>query len=202
MVEASKKPKPSPPVSLLASQQWHPAPGVKNVRDESLNSIGKMPQYVLQAYNKIKESLSEATKNDARARYDIALLIKQVWDKDCGYGKRAMSQLAAAIGWNTATIYRYKDIAEHFSRDEFERLLERDGKYGRPLSWRHFFELLKVGQGEERQKLLDAVIDDGLSARQLGKLISTSQSKRPRAKPKKSGNPPREAIQELTTLNP
>lgn len=141
-----------------------------------------MPDYILKAYNEIRKLRSEGMRQNARHGYDIALRVKRVWECKPEYGQQAMKQLAAALGWSTSTAYRYKDVAETFTSDEFARILDRSDEFGRPLRWLHFIELTRVETDEERQMFLDAVLNDGLSGRQLGKLIGNRSRKKRRPK--------------------
>ncbi len=122
--------------------------------------------------------LAEATGKDVRARYRIGRLIADVKLSEQRYGARAVKNLAAALGRDEATLYRFALVAEAWNEQELEILLERKTPHGEPLSFSHLVELAQVSNKTTRQEMLEFALCYGVSVRELIDAIADTGSQR------------------------
>jgi hypothetical protein len=89
-----------------------------------------------------------------------------------GYGQGAVERIANATAVSMTTIYRAWALFRWMpKKDALEGLLKRRGANGKPLGWSHLLTLLSVGE-DQRKKLLEDVLEHGLTVRQLGVRIA------------------------------
>ncbi|WP_394832168.1 hypothetical protein LVJ94_37195 [Pendulispora rubella] len=118
-------------------------------------------------YEELQTLLAEATGKDVRARYRIGRLIADVKGSEQRYGARAVKNLAAALGRDEATLYRFALVAEAWTASELETLLARKTPHGEPLSFSHLVELAQMSNKSERTEMLEYALAYGVSVREL-----------------------------------
>ena len=128
-------------------------------------------------YESIRRMLAGATRDDARSRHQIGVLIADVKRSSQKYGARAVEQLAVALGTNVHTLYRCAAVAECWSAEALEALLGMTTVHGQPLSWTHLVLLAGVTSVRRRTELLDKALKDALTVRQLLVLVDGATSK-------------------------
>ncbi|WP_394822128.1 hypothetical protein [Pendulispora albinea] len=111
--------------------------------------------------------LAEATGKDVRARYRIGRLIKDVKGSEQRYGARAVKNLAAALGRDEATLYRFALVAEAWTEEDLDVLLARKTPHGEPLSFSHLVELAQIQDKNRRSEMLEFALSYGASVREL-----------------------------------
>jgi hypothetical protein len=130
-------------------------------------AVRKMNPELRQLYDDARRLLATTTAADARARYKVGAIVVEIKRSEELYGSRAVATLAAALGRNETTLYRYSAVAEAWTEKEFEDLLLKRMPGGEPLSWCHLHELASVEQLDKRARLLSEALVKGLSHRDL-----------------------------------
>ena len=125
-------------------------------------------------YESIRKLLAGATRDEARSRHQIGVLIGEVKNARDKYGARAVEQLASALGSNVHTLYRCAAVSECWSSTQLEALLRRTTPHGQPLSWSHLVLLAGVTPARRRAELLDKALEDALTMRELLVLADTA----------------------------
>jgi hypothetical protein len=124
-------------------------------------------------YESIRRLLAGATRDEARSRHQVGLLIAAVKNTNDKYGARAVEQLAGALGSNVHTLYRCAAVSECWTAAELEVLLRRTTPRGQPLSWSHLVLVAGVTSARRRNELLDKALEDALTLRELLVLVDT-----------------------------
>lgn len=109
------------------------------------------------------------------SRHAIGLIIGAIKGEPDTYGKQAVRLLAAALGRDEATLYRFAQVASRWSAADFTHWRERGEATNHPLSWWHFVEASAVSRRRAREELLRRVVEDGLSVRTLARLVEKSR---------------------------
>ena len=122
-------------------------------------------------YETVRALLSEATGDEVRARYKVAAMVLEVKRNESAYGAGAVKRLAAALGWDRSTIYRYALIAKRWDAAGMTALLRRRSVHGEPISWSHLLLVVRISPASRRAKLVDRVLDEGLSVRDLARVV-------------------------------
>ncbi|WP_394842729.1 hypothetical protein LZC95_37365 [Pendulispora brunnea] len=130
-------------------------------------AVDKMNIALRERYEELQTLLAEATGKDVRARYRIGRLIADVKGSEQRYGARAVKNLAAALGRDEATLYRFALVAEAWTESELETLLARKTPHGEPLSFSHLVELAQMASKSERTEMLEYALAYGVSVREL-----------------------------------
>ena len=118
-------------------------------------------------YEAIRSLLAGATRDEARSRHQIGVLIAGVKRARDKYGARAVEQLAAALGSNVHTLYRCAAVSECWSAPQLEIVLRRTTPQGQPLSWSHLVLLAGITSVGRRAEIMDQALRDGLTVREL-----------------------------------
>ncbi len=106
----------------------------------------------------------------AESRHAIGLIVAAVKGEPRKYGKQAVGLLAAALGRDEATLYRFAQVASRWTAAELAQWLQRGEVTEHPLSWSHRVGVSAVSQRRLREELLRKVVEDGLSVRALARL--------------------------------
>jgi hypothetical protein len=122
-------------------------------------------------YESIRRLMAAATRNEARSRYQIGELVAEVKRAQSKYGAHAVEQLAGALRTNVHTLYRSASVAECWAQPELEAVLRRTTPRGQPLTWSHLVLLSGVPSSRRRGELLDQVLREALSVRELAALV-------------------------------
>jgi hypothetical protein len=128
---------------------------------------------------KLRTQLAKADQDDMRARYETGRLVLAAMDKS-KYGQKAVKRAAKEVGRDVDTLYQYKSVADAWSKEEFEALVQRKGKTGTPLSFNHLVVLAKVKEPTRRDELVEQAFRDALHVRALKTLVkAVSTGKEP-----------------------
>jgi hypothetical protein len=152
----------------------------------SKEALSEPPAHVLremngalrQAYEKIRNLLVRASRDEVRCRYEVGLLVAEVKQSEHKYGARAVPLLGAALGTGVQTLYRCATVAERWTERQVEALLEQTNQHGQPLSWSHFVALSSVSPLRRRAELADRTLREGLSVRQVATLAEAKATSR------------------------
>jgi hypothetical protein len=131
------------------------------------HAVRKMNPELRQQYDQARRLLATTTASDARSRYKVGTIVLEIKRSEDRYGTRAVATLAAALGRNETTLYRYSAVAEAWSEMELEEILLKRMPGGEPLSWCHLQELASVGALDKRARLMNEALVKGLSHREL-----------------------------------
>jgi len=131
-------------------------------------AVDKMNIALRERYEELQTLLAEATGKDVRARYRIGRLIADVKGSEQRYGARAVKNLAAALGRDEATLYRFALVAEAWTASELDVLLARKTPHGEPLSFSHLVELAQMANKTERTEMLEYALAYGVSGEGRG----------------------------------
>lgn len=124
-------------------------------------------------YESIRKLLAGATRDEARSRHQIGVLIAGVKKAHDKYGARAVEQLASALGSSVHTLYRCAAVSECWAPAQIEALLRRTTLHGQPLSWSHLVLLAGVTSATRRTELVDKALEDALTVRELLVLVDS-----------------------------
>lgn len=119
--------------------------------------------------------LLEADPETIESRHAIGRVVGAVKGEPRRYGRQAVGLLAAALGRDEATLYRFAQVAGRWTSVELAQWLERGELTKHPLSWWHFVEASAVSQRRVREELLRKVVAEGLSVRALARLAEDSR---------------------------
>ncbi|HEY8040896.1 MAG TPA: DUF1016 N-terminal domain-containing protein [Polyangiaceae bacterium] len=108
---------------------------------------------------------------DIRSRFALGEAIAEIKRAPSTYGERAVARLAAELGEDLPSLYRYATVAERWSAAQLEELLGRTGADGRTLSWSHLVLLAGVESPCERDRYADRALAESLSVRELASAI-------------------------------
>ncbi len=134
------------------------------------------------AYQTIRDLLARGCKEEVRNRHRVGVLVAEIKRWPNKYGSGAVAQLAGALSVDAQTLYRCASVAECWSQAQIEGVLDRSNAYGQPPSWSHFVLLAGVRSSRQRRELLERVIGDSLSVRDLSAVLEAG------AHPRKLGN--------------
>ncbi|WP_394824984.1 hypothetical protein [Pendulispora albinea] len=123
-------------------------------------------------YREARSLLRTATTGESLARYRVGRLVREIREHTDRYGNLSVGLLAAALGYDEATLHSYARVVESWpDQSEFNELLRRYMPNGSPLSWAHLLELSIVSTRDERERLITDVLTHGLSVRDLVALV-------------------------------
>ena len=108
---------------------------------------------------------------DPLVRYAMGTIVAEIKANPDKYGNSAVSTAAAALGEDAPSLYRHGTVAERWTEGEVQALLARKGRGERPLSWSHIVLLGTVPSQAERTRLIERVLEEGLSVRELAAIV-------------------------------
>jgi hypothetical protein len=129
----------------------------------------------------VQRLLAEAATDEIDTRYKVGVIIRSIMEaKEGKYGEHAIECLAAALGHNPATLYRFAAVARMWSESEMTVLSRRPNAHGEPLSWSHWMELARA-KATWRQWLEVALLESW-SVRRLAREIDAELADKGSAK--------------------
>jgi len=95
------------------------------------------------------------------------------------YGENAAVKLAAAIGKDTQELYRLRKVAQVWSKDEIEKMLNRKSKAGkRTITFGHLWLTAGCDRATTRTALIKTFFEEGTTIREFKALIQKRLGKR------------------------
>ncbi|MDC3985936.1 hypothetical protein [Polyangium jinanense] len=123
--------------------------------------------------DKVRKELAKSGPRDTRARHQLGELVKDATADAGKYGKKAVAQIAASLGYDEKTLYRYAQVAKAWSRDELNELLTQSSpKTDMPIGFSHLLEIAVLDDKRKRRKYVNQVLKEGLSVRELKSRIA------------------------------
>jgi hypothetical protein len=133
-------------------------------------AVRRMNPDLRRQYDAIRRLLANVTAADARGRHRVGQIVVEIRRSNERYGARAVPLLAEALARDESTLYRYASVAEAWDEAALESVLDRRMPGREPLSWSHLLELAAIPSPERRERLLNEVLQRGLSVRALADL--------------------------------
>jgi hypothetical protein len=133
-------------------------------------ALARMNEALRAEYEALGSKLTAAEVSDARARYDIGVVVRRVSDAGT-YGANAVKLLSTALGYDKTSLYDAARVVTCWSRKAFEDILQKPTLHRRPLSFSHFALLVRVTNEAKRNEYLATTLKLGLPVRELARLI-------------------------------
>ena len=156
---------------------------------------------------KIVEIQSRYQK-DARARvmgnYMLGVLIREVMAKETVYGSKAVEQIARYFDTQPTNLYAFRQVAATFSSAQVDEASQKELPNGGYITFQHLIVISRIGEPDDRNRMLARTLNEGLSTSQLeGEISSTGVVRRNiRTGGRKPGKPTSmgAAIQQVATV--
>jgi hypothetical protein len=143
------------------------------------------PEYLLehispelqQQIDKIIGLLEKDRRNNILARYDLGLLVKEVYDEETmnyqmnRYGDKSMEKLCLALPWSRSLLYQTLRVVQVISREEAEQLAGLHTQAGCPIYWSHVRILADVACPNTRKGLLERTLQENWTCDELDSAI-------------------------------
>lgn len=123
-------------------------------------------------------SILAASAEDIVVRHRIGKVIAQIQNDPNKYGARAVTLVAAALGRDETSLYRCAHVATRWTSEDMARLAGRRNRRGELLSWSHLVRLSTVATKRVRDALLERVLAEALSVREIARLAAGVQDAR------------------------
>jgi hypothetical protein len=149
-----------------------------------------MNDYLRAACSRLRELMSRANADEVRARYEAGQLIAEVKLGRDKYGQHAVGKLAAELGQDEQTLYRYANVAERWTPAELESMLSRKTESGISLSWSHLVILANVERPKDRGEMLERALAKNLSTRQLAAMTECPRQSGDESSDETAAEPP------------
>ena len=136
-----------------------------------------MPVKLRAVSDRWRELVSDAENVRLKAAYQMSLDIHEVASQPNVYGPDAVERLQEAHGLSNATFREIRNLSRHFSREEFERILEHNEaqkeKHARfeGISLTHLIYLGTVNDAKLRQEVIEKIASEGLSTERTYNLL-------------------------------
>jgi hypothetical protein len=124
-------------------------------------------------YERARTLLENATTLTVQARYEIGGIVAQIRRDQSRYGQQAVALLAAALGRDETSLYRYAAVTRCWEPSVFASLSERRNVLRQPLSWSHWMQLAAVPDRRLRGLLVERALTEGLTVRAIRALVES-----------------------------
>jgi hypothetical protein len=134
--------------------------------------LSESPPALREKIDWIRTTVEDEWRRSIVSRYQIAVVIKEVYDdvngnKGSVYGARAVEAIKKALGWDDGVIYQALRVAGAFTPGQIEDMARMRTAGGRPLSVSHVVALAGVEDEGRRRSLLDRTVREGWTTRKL-----------------------------------
>jgi hypothetical protein len=121
-----------------------------------------------------------------------------VGDNENKYGKRSVNTLATLLGFDKSTLHDYANVAKTWDANEFKALVKRKNGAGLGLRFSHLIVLARVEDGQQRNALVDQVLEQNLTVRQLEEVVRARTAGGDVTADESSASTPAEVIKRVT----
>jgi len=104
---------------------------------------------------------------DAAIRYQIGRIVADLKARPDLYGVCAVATAADTLGKDEVSLYRHARVAERWPASDFDALLARKMRDRRSPSWSHLVLLAPVDSAQVCSRLVERMLDESMSVRQL-----------------------------------
>lgn len=127
---------------------------------------------------KYEGKMSQAATGVIVIQYGLGAEVKAVMDDEGTYGNSAVEQLAVYLGVKGGATYLYalKGFAETFDKDYVKQKSSILLANGDPLTIGHWLHLMKLSEDKAREKMLDRIYKESMSANDLAKEIQSGSA--------------------------
>lgn len=136
--------------------------------------------------------MSKSAQGVIMISYDMGSRLREVVENEGEYGSKAVETLAAYLNvkGGATTLYGLRDFAESFDREFVKANSVKPMANGDYLTLQHWSQLRKIAEQKDREKLLNRVFKESLSANELEKEVRAgSKTKHSRQGGRKPGIP-------------
>jgi hypothetical protein len=127
--------------------------------------------------DRVREALATVGSDDVKARYKLGALVNEIQQDPDKYGKRGVSQLARALGYDKTLLYRHAKVAECWGLKDLSDLQRRKGATGLSVSFSQL-QLIATSassaSAKKREKYIELVLAEGLSVRELKRRLKAT----------------------------
>jgi DNA-binding NarL/FixJ family response regulator len=124
-----------------------------------------IPESLDECISRVRELLTR--RPEPIVRWEIGRIIAEVKADHASYGSSGVATLAAAVGEDAPSLYRYATMAETWSEGEVQELCT-----GKPaLTWSHLVALGNIEDAATRQRWIARARAERLSVRELSERL-------------------------------
>lgn len=139
------------------------------------SSIQAMNPALRKVFHQLEETRRKAIDSYVMYRYEVGEACQMVQDDHRKYGAEAISKIMVAIGEERSSVYNLIAFARSWTRPELEKILKMRTADGKMLEWCHFIELMRISDPAERKALVQRILKESLTVRQLKDAISDAK---------------------------
>jgi hypothetical protein len=149
--------------------------------------VDKMPPALQEAVKRIRVQLAMDASSTLKRKWLIGKEINQVYADTTGkYGDDPVGKINAVVGYTKDYARKILRFHNEFSEEMLGVLTEsRLSKTKKPIIWNHVLYLLEV-PADDREMLIDRIVDEDLTPAALGELI---RERYPKGASGKTGRP-------------
>lgn len=140
----------------------------------------------------IEEKLSAETETMLRHRWEVGEIVADVKQNQKVYGteRASMKLLAQYLGINKTILEHCERFHNEYNQKDLEDLLTARMTDGRPLTWTHVVELLRIDSPTSRKKLQEMTLNRSWSTDQLTTEVDLFLRQGKRSVRSAAGRPP------------
>ncbi|WP_394832266.1 hypothetical protein LVJ94_37695 [Pendulispora rubella] len=129
------------------------------------------------------ERLADIATQEMRTRYDLGRIVSRIRHDPTGaFPTDALRRLAHAFDTHPSALRRSARVSEMISVDELEAVLALRANGGHPITWSHLELLTEVRGRDARWTLVQSILGERLSVRDLAARIRGIPKKQPVAR--------------------
>lgn len=128
-------------------------------------------------FRKIRAKAFSLAKLDIMTRWEIGEIVREVTNNERKYGKGIVEQLAKALGGENSQneLYQYRLLANTYTKEHLERLINRPMFNGNQIAWSHLRLLISIDRdtpsSEVRAEMTELLYTEHMTAATLADRI-------------------------------
>lgn len=130
-----------------------------------------LPEVLLPTFHRLTNLFARESASYIHSRYEIGRIVCEIQRNPTYYGKRAVDQLARALGRSRADMYNTGLFARRYTINEVEQIVRRRNAKGQAISWSHLRFLAQIANPSQRAALLETVLAKSVRASGVQRLI-------------------------------
>ncbi len=140
-------------------------------------------------YRHVRDRFQKIISHDMRARFELGEILLSVLNDTAKYGDGAMEKLAMAMGGNVTDFYVLTQLVETWTWDQISETMRLAEANGNTITYSHWRSLVTAIDPRKRNALTQRAAKEGLTVRQLGELLQSTQATKRSAAGVKPKNP-------------
>lgn len=139
----------------------------EDLDDPRTTAMSQMNEDLQTEFESIRAEIEEQAHKNVLFYYKLGGRIRRIHANQQKYGEGAVDKMAGALDMDRGTLYKAMTFTDQYTKAQIDDYLNRGKEAGQVITWSHFSQLVAIPDEAQRKELIEQVLTNGLSVRDL-----------------------------------